>query len=177
MYQKLLLNCEGGIIDIAQQFNQDNCAVIAIGLGGTGVDCLKNLKTKVYNRMKPDNPDAAVPTYAHIKFLALDTDRTGIENANAETTEISRINLDTEFFDISYPGDICALLKTNANNFAIRPEYKEWLRYEDIKVLTAKAGAGGVRQLGRFLLMEKASAFVDKVRNLVNQARGGLNNP
>ncbi|MCL1874141.1 MAG: hypothetical protein FWF85_08510 [Clostridiales bacterium] len=174
MYQKLLLNCEGGIIDATQQYEQDNCAVVAIGLGGTGVDCLKNLKAKIYNRVKADNPDSAVPVYSHIKFLALDTDKTGLESSNTKSSEISRINMDTEFFDISYTGDITALLKESANTLAAKPEYKEWLKYEDIKVLSVKAGAGGVRQLGRYLIMEKAQAFVSKIRSLIIQTKTDL---
>ena len=111
MYQKLLLNCEGGIIDSSQQSEQDNCAVVCIGLGGTGVDCLKNLKAKIYNRVRPDDPDAAVPVYKHIKFLAVDTDKTGLERANSETYDISKIDLDTELFDLSYSGDISEFFK------------------------------------------------------------------
>ncbi|MCL1810265.1 MAG: tubulin-like doman-containing protein [Clostridiales bacterium] len=177
MYQKLLLNCEGGVIDAAQQYEQDNCAVVAVGLGGTGIDCLKNLKAKIYNRVKADNPGSAVPVYSHIKFLAVDTDKTGLETSNNRSYEISRINMDTEFFDISYTGDITALLKDNARSLAAKPEYKEWLKYEDIKVLSAKAGAGGVRQLGRYLMMEKSQAFTTKIRSLVSQTKSGLDTP
>ena len=177
MYQKLLLNCDGGIIDATQQSEQDNCAVVAIGLGGTGVDCLKNLKAKVYNRVKPDNPDSSVPIYSHIKFLAVDTDKTGMVEKNAVSAEISKIDMDTEFFDLSYSGDITALLKQSANMLAAKPEYKEWLRYEDITVASALAGAGGVRQMGRYLLMEKAQKFVTDVRALVTSAKTSLNLP
>jgi len=179
MYQKLLLNCDGGIIDASQQSEQDNCAVIAIGLGGTGVDCLKNLKAKVYNRVRPDNPDKdkSVHQYAHIKFLAIDTDKTGMENSNKDSADISKINMDTEFFDISYSGDITKMLRENSAALSTKPEYKEWFAFEDIKVLTAKAGAGGVRQLGRYLFMEKAQTFVTKIRNLITQAKMDLNEP
>lgn len=177
MYQKLLLNCDGGIIDATQQFEQDNCAVVCIGLGGTGVDCLKNLKAKIYNRVKADNPDSAVPTYSHIKFLAVDTDKSGMQRANEESADISKIDLDTEFFDLSYSGDISELFKENGSMLDNKPEYKEWLRHKNIKVLSAKAGAGGVRQLGRYLMMEHAQDFVSKVSSLITQAKAGMNQP
>ncbi len=177
MYQKLLLKNDGGIIDIAQQSEQDNCAVVCIGLGGTGVDCLKTLKAKIYNRVRPDDPNAAVPKYSHIKFLAVDTDKTGLEKSNAKGSDITKINMDNEFFDLSYPGDISNFFKANEGVLENRPHNKEWLRHQDINVLSAKAGAGGVRQLGRYLLMEKATDFVSKVSNLVNQAKSGLTNP
>lgn len=177
MYQKLLLNCEGGIIDVTQQCEQDNCAVVCIGLGGTGTDCLKNLKAKIYNRVQPDEPNSAVPSYSHIKFLAVDTDKTGLVHANEKASDITKIDLDTEFFDISYQGDISDLFKENGPTLDNKPEYKEWLRHYDIRVTQAKAGAGGVRQLGRYLLMEHAADFVAKVSSLVTQSMSGLTTP
>ncbi|GFH42509.1 hypothetical protein Hs30E_10600 [Lactococcus hodotermopsidis] len=177
MYQKLLLTCEGGIIDATQQSEQDNCAVVCIGLGGTGVDCLKNLKAKIYNRVKPDNPDSAVPVYSHIKFLAVDTDKNGMEHANEESADISKIDLDTEFFDLSYGGAINELFKENGPMLDNKPEYKEWLRYKDIKALSSKAGASGIRQLGRYFLMERAQDFAIKIISLVNEAKSGLKRP
>lgn len=65
-YKKLLYSAGGGIIDRAQQSQQDDCAVLAIGLGGTGIDCLRCLKAKVYERLLPDNPNNPVPKYKHI---------------------------------------------------------------------------------------------------------------
>ncbi|GFH42510.1 hypothetical protein Hs30E_10610 [Lactococcus hodotermopsidis] len=177
MYQKLLLNCDGGINDVIQQSEQDNCAVVCIGLGGTGVDCLKNLKAKIYNRVRPDNPDSAVPVYSHIKFLAVDTDKNGMQHANEDSADISKIELDTEFFDLSYGGDIFGLFKEYGPMLENKPEYKEWLRHKDIKVLFAKAGAGGARQIGCYLLMERAQDFVEKISSLVTQATTGLVQP
>lgn len=177
MYQKLLLNCDGGIIDVTQQAEQDNCAVVCIGLGGTGTDCLRNLKAKVYNRVAPDDPQSAVPRYSHIKFLSVDTDKSGMVHANEATSEISKIDFDTEFFDLSYSGDISELFKENGHVLENKPEYKEWLRYKDIRVQDARAGAGGIRQLGRYLLMERAADFVAKVSSMITQAMEELDDP
>ncbi|MCL1902825.1 MAG: tubulin-like doman-containing protein [Oscillospiraceae bacterium] len=177
MYEKLLLHRDGGIIDARQQYEQDNCAVLAIGLGGTGVDCLKNLKAKVYNRLKPDNPDSTVPEYSHIKFLLVDTDKTGLTNANNKSTQISRIDLDTEFFDISHSGDMTKVFEANKKSLSNDPAYKEWLEHDRIKVKVAAFGAGGVRQLGRYLFMEKVRAFTDEVCAKVRQAMTGLTDP
>ena len=177
MYQKLLLNCDGGIIDATQQSEQDNCAVVAIGLGGTGVDCLQNLKAKIYNRVKADNPDSAVPSYSHIKFLALDTDKGGMKRANEKTSDISKIDLDTEFFDISYGQDMGDFFAESGASLDMDPAYKEWLKHSQIEVQSARAGAGGIRQLGRYLLMEHAQAFVAKIKTLITQAKMGQTNP
>lgn len=95
-YRQLLLNSGGGIISNSQMDAQNNCATIAIGLGGTGVACLRNLKRQVYSRLQPDDPKAVVPYYSHIKFLAVDTDK----SIDADG-QIYDLNEATEFFDIS----------------------------------------------------------------------------
>ena len=74
VYSKLLLSAGGGIISASQQAEQTkNTATLLIGLGGTGVHCIRTIKTQVYDRLKPDNPGAPVPVYSHIRFLGVDT--------------------------------------------------------------------------------------------------------
>lgn len=51
MYNDLLLNRGGGIIPDNIKVGMDNCAVINIGLGGTGIDCLAEVKKEVYSRI------------------------------------------------------------------------------------------------------------------------------
>lgn len=177
MYKKLLLSSQGGIIDEIHRSEQDNCAVVAIGLGGTGVSCLKNLKAKVFNRVIPDDPDSAVPKYDHIKFLAVDSDKTGLVNSNAASSAIDMINLDTEYLDISFIGDINEVFKQTGAQLNGKAEYRDWLNHDKIKVTAAKTGACGVRQIGRYLFMQKANEFVNRVRNLISDAKRGLNNP
>ena len=46
MYNKLLISAGGGIISRDQQAEQNECAVIAIGLGGTGISALRWLSTE-----------------------------------------------------------------------------------------------------------------------------------
>ena len=73
-YARLLLSAGGGVISAGQQAEQArNTASILIGLGGTGVHCIRTIKTQVYDRLKPDIPGAAVPTYSHIRFLGVDS--------------------------------------------------------------------------------------------------------
>ena len=50
-YRDLLLSTGGGVIGECQMDEQAACATIAIGLGGTGVDCLRNLYMHVCSRM------------------------------------------------------------------------------------------------------------------------------
>lgn len=74
VYSKLLLSAGGGIISTQQQADQaQNTASILIGLGGTGIDCLRTIKTQVHSRLKADDPEAVIATYSHIRFLGVDT--------------------------------------------------------------------------------------------------------
>lgn len=173
-YRQLLLSTGGGIISNNQKDAQSNCATIAIGLGGTGVACLRNLKRQVYSRLQPDDPKAVIPTYSHIKFLAVDTDRASM----AADGQIYDLNDTTEFFDIS-SGNIQSLLQ-QTKVMAGKPECA-WLKSEDaekgqsgLSILSATAGAGGVRQIGRLLIVEKSRAFVDRVVQMINEAKIGL---
>lgn len=177
MYKKLLLSSQGGIVDEIHRSEQDNCAVVAIGLGGTGCDCLRNLKAKIFNRVIPDDAAALIPEYKHVKFIAVDTDKGDFEKANDKHSSIDKINMDTEFFDLSYEGNINEVFARNAQTLSNRGEFKEWLRFDDIRVEAARAGACGVRQIGRYLLMEKSNEFLTKVRNSISDAKRGLNSP
>lgn len=173
-YRQLLLSTGGGIVSASQMDQQSNCATIAIGLGGTGVACLRNLKRHIYSRLQPDDPKAVIPTYSHIKFLAVDTDKGSLDSDG----QIYDLNEATEYFDIS-SGNINGLL-AQTKVLAGNPECG-WLKNADdekgqrgLSILSATAGAGGVRQIGRLLIVEKSKAFVDRVGQLINEAKKGL---
>ena len=81
IYPRLSLKYGGGIISSQQQGEQvKNTATILIGLGGTGLDCLKAIKAAVKERLRPDDPEAAVPEYSHIQFLGVDSDQVALSN-------------------------------------------------------------------------------------------------
>ncbi len=171
LYRKLLLSTGGGVTSNVDKDKQEACATIAIGLGGTGVDCLRTLKRRVYESIEPDVPDALTPSYSHIKFLAVDSDKKSL----AADEKLHSLDVDTEFFDISNT-NIQKLLQ-NAQTYASKPE-EEWLTTANeetgapgISILSASAGAGGVRQIGRLLLVEKADAFVSRVKSLIAAAK------
>ncbi len=173
-YRQLLLSTGGGIISNDQKDAQNDCATIAIGLGGTGVSCLRNLKRQVYSRVQADDPKAVVPCYSHIKFLAVDTDKGSL----APDGQIYDLNEATEFFDIS-SGNIESLL-AQTTVLAGKPECR-WLKtanpekgQKGLSIKDASAGAGGVRQIGRLLIIEKSRAFVDRMCQMINEAKAGL---
>lgn len=167
VYQKLLLSAGGGIISLDQQAKQSGTANILIGLGGTGVSCLRTVKGAVYERLKPDNPEADIPEYNHIKFIAVDSDRNDLGDPAKEVNAI----LETEFFPIT-SNNITAAIKNDAV-MATKPELS-WMRNQEIEVPAVSAGAGGKRQIGRYLIMDRSFEFINRIVTAINQAKAGL---
>ena len=175
VYKKLLLSSGGGIISETQQATQTkNTASVLIGLGGTGIDCLRTIKTAVYERLKPDNPDSVIKEYSHIRFIGVDTTRkTKGDEDDRDGSEAMALH-STEFFDITNPQ--IADLITNPRLIEQHPELS-WLNQKiDARQMGAN-GAGGVRQVGRSLLMSRSNDFRQKVLQAVNEAKQDLQQP
>lgn len=176
VYKKLLLSAGGGIISSRQQAEQvKNTATILIGLGGTGIDCLRTIKTQVYTRLKPDNPDDVTPRYEHIRFLGVDTDEKSRKDSgsNENLKAGSTMTLaDTEFFSIGNPDVRQALASSKV--LEKRPELS-WLRWENISAPNLSlAGAGGIRQVGRFMMMDKSESFISRLEQEIEAAKKGV---
>ena len=170
MYRQLLYRAGGGIISNKHKAEQEECVTLAIGLGGTGIHCLRNLKRQVYESVRPDDPDDPNPVYTHIKFLAVDSDRSSMN----DDWMVNQPDESWEFFDISSPSipQVSDLFK----RIAERPEY-QWLNGEipySVSADQRKLETGGTRQIGRLLLMMKSDAFVRRVEFLIMDALRGL---
>lgn len=166
-YAKLSLGAGGGIIDRRKQSKQEGDAHVIFALGGTGGDVAKETKKKVYKRIRSDDPDAAIPRYDRIKFLILDTDDRIIKQQSGAVDDIDE---NTEFCRELSNANIAAVFAAR-NVLANRPELS-WLNL-DIKIDTARFGAGGIRQVGRFLLIDKAQAIYEKIKSVIQQALVG----
>ncbi|MFQ9052995.1 MAG: tubulin-like doman-containing protein [Oscillospiraceae bacterium] len=170
-YDSLLLNCGGGIINRSQQSKQyRGAAALAIGIGGTGVAALAELKQKVYQQLEPDNPDSPVPEYQHIQFLAIDSDPTDI----AMMRGMARLNKGREFFSINNPNLPATLrkkdlIKSNAS--------LNWMDIDHIGGPLGIQGAGAIRQVGRYLLISRASNLISTIETKCTQALNGMNGP
>ena len=173
MYRSLLYSAGGGIVSPEWQAEQADCANFFIGLGGTGIDCLKQVKKQVYEQIRPDDPNSIIPSYQHIKFLAVDADPLSLGDTNLP----SSLNCYTEFLDLRHffaggPPGLHLLLKNPAF---------QWLKVTamepdgiGIQLPLPETGAGGIRQTGRLLLFLKIPQFLDKLTTLIIQARAGL---
>ena len=173
MYDSLLLNYGGGIISSGQKSDQyAGAAAVAIGIGGTGVAALAELKRKVYQQLIPDNPGEPHPRYDHIQFLAIDADETVLSKLTGD----ARLEKNSEFFSIYNP-TLKAMLKGPGKEKICGDPVFNWMEIENIHKLLSPEGAGGVRQIGRYLLLSKASALKTKILEKCSTALRGLASP
>lgn len=183
VYSKLLLSTGGGIISTPQQAQQaQNTATVLIGLGGTGVDCIRTIKTQVYARLLPDDKNAVIPTYSHIRFLGVDTTMESkgdiIRENHAEkqhqANSLAALD-DGEFFSIANQ----KVAQAFSSHAALEMKSEiTWLNYENIAAPNlADAGAGGIRQVGRYMLMAKSQKFLNQVQQEIEKAKQGLVSP
>ncbi len=170
-YDSLLLNCGGGIINRSQQSKQyRGAAALAIGIGGTGVAALAELKQKVYQQLEPDNPDSPVPEYQHIQFLAIDSDTTDIDQMRGK----AKLDIGREFFSINNPNLEAAL---RAKNLIESNASLNWMDIDHIGGPLGIQGSGAIRQVGRYLLISRAGALEKTIESKCRQALEGMNGP
>ena len=167
-YGQLLIDAGGGIVDRRKQSERQEGASVIIGLGGTGSDAVMQLKREVYRQLKPDNTDAVLPKYESIKYLVVDADDSQI----VQSGSITDIDKSTEFFPLSN-GAIKSTFEAK-KILQNRPELY-WLDYEHISIDEASNGAGGIRQVGRFLLVDKGAALYDKIKSVMTSALTAAN--
>ncbi len=167
MYNKLYLASGGGIVSEAQQAEQaDDAVSLLIGLGGTGIDCLRTIKTQVYNRIKPDADSGAVPKYDRIRFLGVDTDNQSKVKEEKNTTYLG-LEEDELFY---LQGASIAALKSTIKD--VKKCY-DWVSDDLEEQSFTGNGASGYRQVGRYLLMSQADAFMAEVSNIITTMREG----
>lgn len=148
-YKELLLSTGGGIIDKNRLAEYSGEPTLFIGLGGTGIDCLKEVKKAVFNRIKPDDLHSPRIEYTNVQFLGIDSNSMSV-SGNGMEFDLDRT---TEFFDLSCP-DIKAPLKAPLSKSLY------WLN-KDLIIFEPSCGSGAVRQIGRLLLFLKIEQFIN----------------
>ena len=169
----LNLNEGGGVIPKTDVSAPEKDASVIIGIGGTGVDTIKILKKKIYSQLEPSNPGEAVPRYENISLIAIDSDEFSIGDTNS-VTDISK---NSEFISLKTTA-LAALLDPNSPvglpSLKTNPVYNKWMSIDQIKPLLAEAGAGGIRQMGRFMLLQHAQEVYEKIRSAIYSAMEGM---
>ena len=147
VYQNLLFP-SGGVIPWPQQAEQaQNTASILIGLGGTGLRCLRAVKERLLRRMMPDDPEADRPEYAHIRFLGMDEEGAGDWDGLRESE--------------CFPLERLPVRPSDAPEFT-------WL--------TPEAGADS-RQASRLRMMHRSAEFLARLEREIDTAKLQLVNP
>ena len=169
-YDRLLLEYGGGVINPysrAAANKKDAC--VAIGIGGTGIAALKSLKKKVCQQLAPDDPDAPIPTYSHIRFIAVDTDTIDPGYGEGKLSN-------SEMFSIQNP-ELAGALGTEKGKDAVRNDSRmSWMDIDNMSFLNSLYGAGGIRQAGRFLLISKADELKIKIQDACISAMEAVQN-
>lgn len=147
-YSKLLLETGGGIYPMQREECDLHTGHVLIGLGGTGIDCLKKIKNMMRQSVQPDRRDNS---YGTIRFLAIDSDQDAMRDKAMEG--ISFLNLmGADSLERQY----------QRWQIAERPEY-DWMDPGDIRGPLMGDGAGAQRKVGRYLFMDCMDSFCRKM--------------
>lgn len=163
-------NQDGGIISTIIQAPQSSEPMVIIGLGGTGVDAITRLKTKLQRQIEPDNKDdvkkkGAEPKYDHIRFLGIDADEDWLNNSGLSQGEsLSIRNTD---FKAAFAAAKLPALKNKKE--------LQWMSIDYIAnhLPTKSKGAGAYRQFGRWLTIASANKIKTKITEAITQACTG----
>ena len=165
-------NREGGIVNSITQVPQSSEPVVIIGLGGTGVDAISRLKTKVHRQIKPDNENDVrsrgdEPRYAHIKFLGIDADSKWLERSGL--TQEERLNIQNYNYKHIFSPLMLDRFKSQ--------EEMQWMNVDYMlnHLPPTPDGTGGYRQFGRWLTIASASNIKMKLTQVITQACSGRN--
>lgn len=162
----LLLGCGGSLLGDGHKVPmQTDRRALVIGIGGRGLEALQRLKAQVYEKIQPDDPGEAEPRYRQLRFLGIDSD-------------------DAAFRMQRGPGRLAAceqfsLADPNLRNVLMYPRLitedprMNWMEIDRIQRMFSPCGAGGVRQVGRYLLINRAQVLFGRLRQLLSEVTAG----
>jgi len=167
MFKSLFIgNRDGGIINTITQSPSTDDPVVIIGLGGTGIDAISRLKTKLHRQIVPDNKNAVeqngdMPRYDHIKFLGIDADSGWLKKSGLENGE--RLNIQNYNF------------KPKTLDELKRQKELQWMSIDHVfKSLPANPDdAGACRQFGRWLTINSSNTIKARITRVIAQACTG----
>ena len=165
-------NRDGGIVNTFSQVPSSSYPVVIIGLGGTGVDAISRLKTKLQRQIEPDNKYDVIeygvePRYGHIKFLGIDADENWLRYSRLTYEE--RLDIQNDNYRTIF--DPC-----NLDALKNKKEL-QWMSIDYISqhLPPDSNGAGAYRQFGRWLTISRANDIRTNIREVIKQACEGLN--
>lgn len=152
-YSELLLETGGGIYPMHREECDPHTGHVLIGLGGTGIDCLKKIKNMMRQSVKPEGRDNS---YRTLRFLAIDSDQDVMRDKAMDG--ISFLNLmGADSLERQY----------QRGQITERPEY-DWMDPGDIRGPLMGDGAGAQRKVGRYLFMDCMDYFCRKMEEYLS---------
>lgn len=151
---------QGGVIVESNRINQQtDTATVCIGIGGTGIAALADLKDKIRRRLNPDVPGAFNPTYEGIQLLAIDRDETALMqySGNCRLSE-------QEFFSLRSQWDGDRMDTEQWRRFVREDPCLNWLDTDSIPGQGSGDAFCHSRQMGRFLLFQHSIGLVTRIR-------------
>lgn len=143
--------------------------LLVIGLGGTGVDILKKVKSFFAERfvLPTDKEGRTIPIPPYTAYLGIDTD-----------TEAKGVLSNHEFLDITLTG-MDRILSPDVRASTLKPEELTWV-HDRLTAEAAGKGAGGMRQAARFMLNRDYNRVRDAITGALKeithvQAGSGVN--
>jgi len=148
---------------------------ILVGLGGSGVDMLREAKGLISRMCCDDNNRRKAPK--RVVYLGIDSDNAYLDQSwqcfDGRTVKLRRENPGSEQFPIAN-FDIARFLapENRAVNTAQYPYIFEWLDPELWNYFCGDSfGAGGIPQLGRLYLFKNIDMIAERLRALISAAQ------
>lgn len=142
--------CGGGIRPLTRCFKQSNRPGLVIGLGGSGIEILRQIKKEAYFQIEKDE----FGHYDRITFLGIDTDQDIFQYTFSPVYKQDPLEED-ELFSIMFP--VAAL-----------PEkIPEWLSKNIHVARDLSCGTRGIRQIGRYCLTVHIDQLYDRLESII----------
>lgn len=172
IYKTLSLWASGGISAL-KELPSANTVNIFIGLGGTGIDCIRNIKTQVYTRWKPDDIKDSVPVYNNIRFLSVDSHVQDMQSDENQWRD-EGLDLEEEERFLIFSKDLSMLYQPSVLKLHPELDWLDWCNLELPLGNRYELYCSGIRQFGRFLIMEHSERFMEKIQREIMQATSDL---
>ena len=185
MYDSLLIRSGGGIVKESELIRTTGSPALIIGLGGLGADALRALKKKMNVRMVPephedfsdavalggceDSPsgspasssDSAGSSCGSVRLLAID--------AAADWEGTPDFPPGIEYINIEKDGAVSSFSEGDARKKNRNTPFFDWLSEKEAHLPSPLYGAGGVRQLGRFFLIDSSQTVFLRLKSILQK--------
>lgn len=168
---KASMDYDGGgkLSTVANKSNALDAPILIVGLGGTGFDALLATKKLIYDTLNCDiTGDIFSDKPKNIEYLAIDTDKDD-ETKSLQGISFNKSNKELQIYTCQ---DVKGIIK---NPDRLPTSIRTWLN-TDIPNEQVINGAGGVRQLGRLMLMQNIQAATEVIEEKITRITGTYNN-